>query len=1010
MQHWFRSRSLALLLLTAIICLPFAATANPLEFKPDGISAGAAALDLAPRISESMHLQGSPTGDFGEKTFVPGIGFLSYNFDDNATENGGFLFIPPDPIGAAGPDRLIGVVNAGLECRSKTGTLLYRDSLKDFFAPLGAQTLSTFGFDPKIVYDHYEDRFLVIALERWFTASGDPSDESRILIAVSKTSSPATATAADWLYLAIDSKVNIGGDDHWADYPGFEVDEEAVYVTANMFPFVTGSGGTRLWIIDKGVAGGLYGAGVAAWTIHDPIPAGFFGLTLAPALVYGAGGVGGVGSNIGTFLVGYSSLTFGGVGGNEALEVIRVDDPLGTPTFTGEFVVVGDLEDVGGAFGFPALPDAPQSSTADLIEVNDARALDAVWRDNCLWLTTTINPNAANDPVNVGQTTAHWIRLDTSAVPAAVTVADQGNLGGEDIASGTWTFFPSVAVNGNGDAKFGFSASAQTIFCGAYYAGREAGDPAGTVQATGTVQVGLDYYTRTFGGSRNRWGDYSGISVDPADDTTFWIFNEYAEVRGTIIGGEDGRWGTAWKSCTVSSQIFAQVFPVQSLNGPVSIYARLDGAGDPLTAAQLWSGILGDPTINVDATIGVRLVDGAGNPVVGFPAANITVAAQGGGWTQCPSSILTADAPTDINGLTTISGSLFAGGHSATGELMVVVVNSPLLAGTTYPGGSAGLQYSVNSADEDNDLDVDLSDVVLFTADLSSAVSDYASDFRWDGAINLSDVTLMASGLTASCPGAKEFRTVLETAGGLGIVFDAAGGLSTRMAEPGQQLDAYVVLTGDAAGEDIQAFTARIRTSANIVIHQRELVGQAIDLSVENDLVAGYTAPRSGYGALALARLRISVTDAQPAYLWLEAGRGANGSLPAVVFNDEIVGVRPVSGAVESPVASLNDKDFDLGDRVPTSQHLSLNIAPNPFNPMTEIRFNLPAGGMVELRIFDARGKLVTTLVNEVMSAGLHTAVWNGTDRRGHTVASGVYFSTLRTSEGMLREKMLLMK
>ncbi len=1010
MKRWPRLALLVALTLSATVLISVAASANPMEFRPDAISAGAAAADLAPRVPESIRLEGSPTDGRGDKTFFPGVSFLGYNFDDNATENNGFLFIPPDPMGAAGPDRLIGVVNTGLECRTKTGTLLYRDSLKDFFAPLGAQSLGTYTFDPKIVYDHYEGRFLIVALERWFAANGDPSDESRILIAVSKTSSPATATAADWWYMAIDSKINIGGVDHWADYPGFEVDEEAVYVTANMFPFSGSGGGTRLWIVDKGAAGGFYGGGAAAWTVHDPIPAGFISLTLAPALVYGPGGVGGVGSSVGTFLVGYSSLTYGGAGQPEAVEVIRVDDPLGSPTFTGEFVTVGDLEDVGGAFGFPPLPDAPQSSTARLIEVNDSRALDAVWRDGSLWVTTTINPNVANDPVNVGSTTAHWFRFDTTAVPAPITVADQGNIGGEDIAPNTWTFFPSVAVNGSGAAKFGFSASAQTMFCGAYHTGREVGDPAGTVQPAGPVQIGLDYYTRTFGGSRNRWGDYSGISVDPADDTTFWIYNEYAETRGTIISGEDGRWGTAWMSCTTSNQIFASVFPLQPLNGPVSLYAQPDGSGDPLAAAQLWDGIPGNPPITVDATIGVRLVDGAGNPVVGFPASLITVAAQSAGWTQCASAALTADAPTDASGLTTISGALFAGGSSAPGELMLVVVNSPLLGGITYPGGLPGLQYWVNSGDMNGDLAVNLIDVPMFSSAFFSAVYDYAGDFRWNGALDLSDVTIMAAALGASCPGIKNSGTQVATAGELGLVFDSARGRSARTAAPGQPVDAYIVLRGAVAAEGVEALAASIRTSKNVVIHQRELVGDGLDLSAGNDLVFGFADARRADGPLVLARLRLSVTDEQPAYLWLDAARSAGGSLPEVVRLGELLGVRPASGAVEAPVASLNDKDFDLGDRSPSAQNLKLSVAPNPFNPMTEIRFSLPADGAVELRVYDASGKLVATLANEVMAAGRHTVVWSGTDSNGRGVASGVYFSTLRTEAGTLREKMLLMK
>jgi hypothetical protein len=525
----------------SIFVIPDIISAQPTGSRTDGISGGAEAAGLA-GMADLSRIKGSPISGIGA-AFTPGVGFLGYNFDDNGTETG-FVFIPPDPIGAAGTDRLISVVNVGIECRNKSGTLLWRDSLKDFFTVTGLTTLGTFTFDPKVVYDHYENRFVVVTLERLLTSQGDPTDDSRILVAVSKTASPASATSADWWYLSINSKINIGGNDHWADYPGFEVDEEAVYITNNMFPFSTGSGGVRLWIIDKGVVGGFYAGATASWNVYNPIPTGFFNVTTQPALVYGAGGAG---LNIGTYLVGYSSITYGGPGANEAVQIIRVDNPLGTPSFTGQFVDVGDLEDVGGIYGFPAIPDAPQSGSTSLIEVNDARALDAVWRNNELWVTTTINPNTANDATNSGQATAHWFRFDTS-VPATITVADQGNIGGEDIATATWTFFPAVAVNGAGDAQFGFSASASSIFCGAYYAGRHPSDASGTVQTAGTVKVGVDYYLRTFGSGRNRWGDYSGACVDPSDDNTFWIYNEYAEQRGSGTVPEDGRWGTAWRS------------------------------------------------------------------------------------------------------------------------------------------------------------------------------------------------------------------------------------------------------------------------------------------------------------------------------------------------------------------------------------------------------------------------------------------------------------------------------
>ena len=157
-------------------------------------------------------------------------------------------------------------------------------------------------------------------------------------------------------------------------------------------------------------------------------------------------------------------------------------------------------------------------------------------------------PNLPASGPDSGQVTAHWVKLSGASLEA-IAVADQGNVGGEDIATGAYTFFPSIAVDDQGGMAIGFAASASSIYAGAYYTGRLAGDPAGTVQASGTLHTGTDWYLRTFGGGRNRWGDYSGISLDPTDKTTFWLFNEYAMTCGTpTSGGEDGRWATQYGS------------------------------------------------------------------------------------------------------------------------------------------------------------------------------------------------------------------------------------------------------------------------------------------------------------------------------------------------------------------------------------------------------------------------------------------------------------------------------
>ena len=74
---------------------------------------------------------------------------------------------------------------------------------------------------------------------------------------------------------------------------------------------------------------------------------------------------------------------------------------------------------------------------------------------------------------------------------------------------------------------------------------------------------------------------------------------------------------------------------------------------------------------------------------------------------------------------------------------------------------------------------------------------------------------------------------------------------------------------------------------------------------------------------------------------------------------------------------------------------LQLRNAPNPFNPMTEFRFNLPRTGQTEIRIYDVRGAMVRRVSGGVMVAGPSKLQWAGRDERGREVASGIYFYRL---------------
>ncbi len=81
---------------------------------------------------------------------------------------------------------------------------------------------------------------------------------------------------------------------------------------------------------------------------------------------------------------------------------------------------------------------------------------------------------------------------------------------------------------------------------------------------------------------------------------------------------------------------------------------------------------------------------------------------------------------------------------------------------------------------------------------------------------------------------------------------------------------------------------------------------------------------------------------------------------------------------------------------------------PNPFNPRTTIRFSLPRAERVQLSVFDVRGRLVTTLRDGFEPAGERTIEWDGRDRRGRDVGSGVYLYRLSTESGVTQSRRMV--
>lgn len=167
-------------------------------------------------------------------------------------------------------------------------------------------------------------------------------------------------------------------------------------------------------------------------------------------------------------------------------------------------------------------------------------------------------------------------------------------------------------------------------------------------------------------------------------------------------------------------------------NRGVTIYP--DGTGPSLVQRQC------------DMVLWVR--DANTLPIPGYPAQDIWTDDAGDASIALCQGGSVADADTDNDGRTTISGVVSGGGTNPNG--MAVYVSGVALTLLSDGTGGIAMDFWVNSPDINGDLSIDLSDISLFTVDLSTY--NYRSDYNWDGLVDLSDISLFANAIDTFCP------------------------------------------------------------------------------------------------------------------------------------------------------------------------------------------------------------------------------------------------------------------
>ena len=424
-------------------------------------------------------------------------------------------YIPPDTHGAVGLDKVMVTLNNNLCIQNKsTGATLSTVSLASFWAATGATDI----YDPKVVYDPYNSRWITTAL-------GDPvSANSAILIAVSQTSDPS----GSWYLASADAD---DADTTWADFPCIGFNKNWIGISVNMFtvnsPYNFREG--RLLTLNYPSAR----AGTWDGTIFVGILAGYGGFCFHPAVTYSP-------KEDTLFCVSHMSSS----GATYILSWITgtASDPAGT---------IGDVKTNGlGAWtqannsGPEVLPQAPEPSPGEgtrKIDVGDSYIRSrVVFRNGSIYYSQTIGHPAGGA---VQRTGVQWTRINRSGdyqeggrVLDPTATARNG---------GKWYAYSSIDVNAFNDVLLGFSQFSSAQWPSAGYTFKARGDAAGTMRDPYIFKTGQDYYEKDFSGSVNRWGDFSGTQTDPSDDYHLWTIQEYSRPR-VGIGNDAGRWGTWW--------------------------------------------------------------------------------------------------------------------------------------------------------------------------------------------------------------------------------------------------------------------------------------------------------------------------------------------------------------------------------------------------------------------------------------------------------------------------------
>ena len=348
--------------------------------------------------------------------------------------------------------------------------------------------------------------------------------------------------------------------------------------------------------------------------------------------------------------------------------------------------------------------------------------------------------------------------------------------------------------------------------------------------------------------------------------------------------------------------------------------------------------------------------------------------------------------------------------NSSNGWASIIEQNYLSGCGDKYLELSLGLMpvetllVNIKSPDLNNSGEVNLSDIGIFGLSYNHINSDPeyddCCDFNWDTNCNLSDFVIFGQHIGDSCPASNP----------------------PAMVSPPTVNDMFVVFDVSEDSEYIYV-TVKLKN-----VHDISIIGMALD-DENNGIVFDTWIPDPSFPQLSDA---CSTINRGRQIVFIAAFGGTilnNGEYTMGMLRYK----KELPNNIQAQAMTLNEKRefrlefgsvLNINNReenirvdeseapiiaLPQADYLS-NCYPNPFNPTTTIEYGIATDSQVTFSIYNVAGQLVKTLVNEHQKANYYSVIWDGTNNTQKSVASGIYFYKLQTTNYSKTKKMVLLR